>query len=90
MAEMTVNQFRANLKNAVDSALTIHEPLVVRRRAGKDFVVIGAEDWEREQETLFILQNQSLMKQVIKSLKTHQEATGYRPSQEKLDALDRF
>ncbi|MFA4839591.1 MAG: type II toxin-antitoxin system prevent-host-death family antitoxin [Candidatus Neomarinimicrobiota bacterium] len=90
MAEMTVNQFRANLKNAVDSALTIHEPLVVRRRAGKDFVVIGAEDWEREQETLFILQNQSLMEQVIKSLKTHQEATGYRPSQEELDALYRF
>lgn len=46
MTEMTVNQFRANLKSAVESALSTHEPLRVKRRAGQDFVVISADLFE--------------------------------------------
>jgi len=51
--------------------------------------VVSAEDWEREQETLYILQNKSLMEQIERSLKTHGEGKGYRPTPEELDALDR-
>ena len=67
-----------------------HVPLRVKRRGGQDFVVVGVEDWEREQETLYVLQNKSLMEQIERSLKTHGEGQGgYRPSPEELDALDR-
>ena len=66
---MTVNEFRGSLKAAVDAAIEDHAPLKVTRRTGQDFVVLGAEDWEREQETLYILQNQSLMQQIALSLR---------------------
>jgi antitoxin YefM len=86
--EMTVNEFRSNLKASVDAAIDDHAPLRITRRAGEDFVVIGAQDWESEQETLYVLQNQSLMQQIASSLRTHQEGRGYTPTPEELDALD--
>jgi antitoxin YefM len=86
--EITVNEFRSNLKASVDAAIEDHVPLRVTRRAGEDFVVIGVEDWESEQETLYVLQNQSLMQQIVNSMRSHQEGTGYTPSPEELDALD--
>jgi antitoxin YefM len=48
----------------------------------------SAEDWEQEQETLYVLQNKSLMEQIERSLETHQQGAGYRPSPEELDALE--
>jgi antitoxin YefM len=44
---------------------------------------------DREQETLYVLQNKSLMEQIERSLKTHREGTGRRISPQDLDALDR-
>jgi antitoxin YefM len=89
MKEMSVNEFRGQLKSAVEKVITDHVPLRVTRRGGDDFVVVSAEDWEREQETLHVLQNRSLMEQIERSLKTHREGTGYVPSSEELDAFDR-
>ena len=57
MDTISVNKFRGNLKNAVEKVVSQHLPLKVTRRNGEDFVVISAEDWEREQETLYVLQN---------------------------------
>lgn len=90
MVEVSVNQFRANIKSYVDQALSDHSPIRVKRRAGYDFVVISAEDWEREQETLFVLQNSSLSNQIAESLKTHIAGTGYIPSEEKLNEINRL
>jgi antitoxin YefM len=89
MIELSVNKFRSNLKSFVDKAIDQHIPLKVTRRAGKDFVVMSAEDWEREQETLYVLQNTSLMKQIKESAKTHQEKRGYQPKPEELDEINR-
>jgi antitoxin YefM len=89
MREMSVHQFRSNLKEAVEKVIEEHVPLRITRRSGDDFVIVSAEDWEREQETLYVLQNRSLMEQIERSLKTHREGTGYVPSPEELDALDR-
>lgn len=86
--EMTVNEFRSNLKASVDEVIQDHVPLRVTRRSGEDFVVISAQDWESEQETLYVLQNQSLMQQIATSLRTHQEGKGYTPRPEELDALN--
>jgi antitoxin YefM len=86
---MSVNQFRGNLKTTVEGVLQDHEPLRVTRRGGGDFVVVSAEDWEREQETLYVLENGSLMQQISRSLETHRAGTGYRPTPEELDEIHR-
>jgi antitoxin YefM len=48
---------------------------------------MSADDWEREQETLYILQNNSLMQQISDSLKTHVQGEGYTPNNEQLDEI---
>jgi len=89
MREISVHEFRSHLREQVEEVVEDHVPLRVKRRGGQDFVVLSAEDWEREQETLYILQNKSLMEQIERSLKTHGEGTGHRLSLEDQDALDR-
>jgi antitoxin YefM len=64
MESVSVNRFRDNLKNFVEQSINEHVPIKVTRRNGEDFVVLSADDWEREQETLYILQNNELMKQI--------------------------
>ena len=87
METISVNQFRDNLKTFVEQAVSRHEPIKVTRRAGEDFVVISAEDWEREQESLYILQNKSLMQQIADSLTTHNSGKGYKPTDDELSEI---
>lgn len=88
MQTISVNQFRDNLKTFVEQAISTHEPIKVTRRAGEDFVVISAEDWEREQESLYVLQNKSLMQQIADSLATHNSAKGgYKPTDDELNEV---
>ncbi len=90
MESVSVNKFRDNLKNFVEHVIEDHAPIKVTRRTGKDFVVMSADDWEREQETLYILQNKALMQQVSASMKTHQNKTGYAPGKEELGEISDF
>jgi antitoxin YefM len=87
METVSVNKFRDNLKSLVEQSLSRHEPLRVTRRTGEDFVILSAEDWEREQETLYILQNSSLMKQIADSAATYSERKGYSPTAEQMDEI---
>ncbi|MGU9957223.1 MAG: type II toxin-antitoxin system Phd/YefM family antitoxin [Arenicellales bacterium WSBS_2016_MAG_OTU3] len=87
MESISVNKFRGNLKSFVEQIVGSHTPLKVTRRNGEDFVVISADDWEREQETLYILQNSSLMQQVAGSLGTHTQNKGYQPSKEEISEI---
>lgn len=88
MRELSVNKFRANIKSFVDQAISEHQPLRVRRRAGRDFIVISAEDWEREQETMYVIQNSSLMRQIAESIKTYNSDSGYKPTDKELDEIN--
>jgi len=81
---LSVNQFRANLKQYVDQAVDNHETLQVSRKNGEAFVVMSLEDYEREQETLVILGNTSLMNQIQESLQTYKKGTGHIPTSEEL------
>ncbi len=72
MRKITAKKFRPALESYADQSITDHEPLRVTRKRGKDFVIIGAKDWEQIQETLYVLQNTSLMQQIKQSLQTHQ------------------
>ncbi|MCP4133210.1 MAG: prevent-host-death protein [bacterium] len=47
-------------------------------------------DWEREQETLYVLQNSSMVTQIAESMKTHKSGNGYKPSQKELDEINRI
>ena len=87
MDTVSVNKFRENLKRFVEQVTTQHLPIKVTRRAGEDFVVISAEDWEREQETLYVLQNTELMKQIATSTGTHSNRKGYKPTTGELDEI---
>lgn len=87
MESVSVNKFRDNLKNYVEQVASDHEPLKITRRSGEDFVVISADDWNRQQETLYVLQNSDLMQQIIESTRTHEANTGFKPSQRDLDEI---
>ncbi len=87
MDTISVNKFRDNMKSVVEEVINRHEPLKVTRRAGDAFVVISADDWEREQETLYVLQNQSLMQQIARSLETHNRDKGYIPTEEQMNEI---
>ena len=87
MDSISVNKFRDNLKSFVEQVVSQHLPLKVTRRSGDDFVVLSADDWEREQETLHVLQNNDLMKQIAASVATHAKNKGYVPSAGELDEI---
>jgi antitoxin YefM len=87
MNSISVNQFRDNLKTYVEKTVNEHEPIKVTRRAGEDFIVMSADDWEREQETLHVLQSSNLMQQIAESTGTHGNNKGYKPTQEQLDEI---
>ena len=84
---ISVNKFRENLKTCVEQVVKDHVPLKVTRRSGDDFIVMSAEDWERERETLYILQNKSLMLQIVDSVSTHSTGDGYRPNEEDMNEI---
>lgn len=84
---ISVNKFRDNLKSFVEQVVSRHEPLKVTRRGGEAFVIMSAEDWEREQETLYVLQNRDLMQQIAASLDTHNHGQGYTPNNEQMNEI---
>ncbi len=90
MDTISVNRFRDNLKAFVEKAVSNHTPIKVTRRTGEAFVVMSADDWEREQETLYVLQNGNLMKQIADSLETHKRGQGYTPGEEEIDEITRL
>jgi len=90
MDSISVNKFRENLRTFVEQVVTRHDPLKVTRRSGEAFVVIGAEDWDREQETLYVLQNNNLMQQISTSLATHVKQKGYTPTAGEIDEITRI
>lgn len=61
--------------------------LKIINQNGADFIVISAEDWEKDQETLAILQNNSLFEQISQSIVTHAQHKGYSPKQEELNEI---
>ncbi len=87
MDSISVNKFRDNLKTFVEQVVNNHAPIKVTRRSGDDFIVMSAEDWEREQETLYILQNNSLMLQIADSIASHSKGAGRKPNEENMNEI---
>jgi len=87
MDSISVNKFRDNLKTFVEQVVSQHIPIKITRRSGADFVVLSADDWEREQETLHVLQNTELMRQISDSMSSHTNNEGYTPTSGELDEI---
>ncbi len=87
MNNISVDTFEKNLKDCVKKVINNHNPLKVNNENGEDFIVISAEDWEREQEKLYILQNNELMEQITKSMQTHINNRGYHPTSEEINEI---
>lgn len=87
MTSISMNQFTNNLQAFVNQVIQQHIPLKITSQDGEDFVVVSAEDWEQQQETLFVLQNSNLMQQISRSMATHAQNQGYCPHQEELNEI---
>lgn len=90
MDTLSVNRFRNHLKQVVEQVISSHVPIKVTRRSGEAFVVMSADDWEREQETLYVLQNSELMKQIAESASSHGKGTGRTATDEQVDEITRL
>ncbi|MCJ8273808.1 MAG: type II toxin-antitoxin system Phd/YefM family antitoxin [Psychrosphaera sp.] len=89
MNSISVIRFRDNLQTYVEQSINDHTPIKVTGSGGGDFIVMSADDWAREQETLYVLQNTSLMQQIADST-TYNKKSGYQPTQEQMDEITNF
>ncbi|MDO8826366.1 type II toxin-antitoxin system Phd/YefM family antitoxin [Methylophaga sp.] len=71
MKSVSLKQFRNNFEAFVDKVLTGPKPLKVKSQSGKEIILISFTEWKREQETLYVLQNNNLMRQIAESKITH-------------------
>jgi len=55
------------------------------KKVGENFVVLPLDEYQREQETLYVLNNNSLMGQLEKSFLTYQKKEGYKPTLDELN-----
>ena len=88
MREIAAQRFFSNPEETLEPVLGGLLPVRVTRADGKSFVVVDADDWDREQETLYVLGNQSLAKQIAESIKSLKASSGYSPSNQELDEID--
>ena len=65
MNSITTNQFTNNLQNRIKQVINQQTSLKITNQDGADFVVISAEDWEQQQETLTFLQNNNFIEQIV-------------------------
>lgn len=87
MNSISINQFKNDLQDLIKQVINQHIPIKITSQDGQDFIVISAEDWEQQQETLLVLQNSNLMKQISHSMATHAQNQGYSPNQEELNEI---
>lgn len=87
MEVMSYSNFREKLASVLDAISNNSTVVKVTRQNGKAAIVMSLEDWERDQETLYVLQNKSLMRQIAESLQTHQAGKGRVADKDVLDEI---
>ena len=73
---MSYSSFREKLASVLDLVCDNSTVVKITRQNGKEAVVMSLDDWERDQETLYVLQSKPLMRQIAASLKTHEARKG--------------
>jgi antitoxin YefM len=90
MNSISLKQFKNNTQDLIKLVINQHTPLKITDQNGGDFIIISAEDWEQQQETLYVLQNEKLMEQINQSIVTHSQNKGYSPNQKEIDEIISF
>jgi len=57
-----------NLTAYVKQTINEHRSIKVTKRASEDFIDMSADEWEREQQTLHVLQSNRLMRHIAESV----------------------
>ncbi len=70
MLETTADYLRQNLQQQVTRCIESHEVLHVKQADGESFVLIGAEDWQAIEETLYLNRIPGLVESIHQA---HQE-----------------
>jgi antitoxin YefM len=68
MASTTYSALRANLKKALDSVCSDHEPLRVERKNGDPVVVISEADFASLAETAYLLRSPENARRLLRAL----------------------
>ncbi|MGH3564121.1 MAG: type II toxin-antitoxin system Phd/YefM family antitoxin [Mycobacterium sp.] len=64
MTTLPLAEVRANLSRLVDEAVRTHERIEVTRKGRRAAVILSADDYDSIMETLAILSDQELMREV--------------------------
>lgn len=56
MLETTLSKLRKNLQQEVNRCIEHHEVLYVKQQDGENFVILGAQDWQAIEATIFLNQ----------------------------------
>ena len=68
MRAATVTDFRANLATMLDRVADDHMPLIVTRQGGRNVVIISEEDWNKIDETMYLLASPANAKNLLESI----------------------
>ena len=69
LRNVQLDEFSKHLKYDVERAVNGKSPFKVAYGKGKYFVVFSADEWKSEQETLHVLQNTDMVRQIAEASK---------------------
>ena len=72
----TYSNFRQNLKSFLDQVLLNHTPLAITRANGEDVVVLSKEDYERMEETCYLLSSPKNAEKIRKAVEDLDQGRG--------------
>ena len=87
MEVLSYSVFRQTLSSVLDKVNEDSVPIQITRKGGRGAVVMSVEDYESLEETLYILQNKSLSKQMARSMETHKKGMGRKASKGMIDEI---
>ena len=87
MEVLSYSVFRQTLSSVLDKVNEDSVPIQITRKGGRGAVVMSVEDYESLEETLYILQNKSLSKQMVRSMETHKKGMGRKASKGMIDEI---
>jgi antitoxin YefM len=65
---VTYSETRANLKAIMDRVVQDHVPIAITRQRGKPVVMVGLDDWNSIQETMYLLSTPNNAKRLMESI----------------------
>ena len=87
MDVLSYSIFRQSLATVLDKVNEDSVPIQITRKGSKGAVVMSVEDYEQLKETLYVLQNKSLSKQIEKSIQTHETNQGRKANKKLLNEI---